>query len=278
MANSKVVLYMRKFAVPILSTIILLTIMIAAFFQTIGESGFTTLIPIDSMGIQAISIFIFLSIASIIGVLLGLVLGPFLLFMHAKIIGRKKTYSIQERPHPTGFGGFKRGFFPALMAIDFSMHFAGLTLFKDLLLDADWVLTDSGLVSWPFVSLIILLIPTLVISMGLFSAVWILQDTGLVYKTGDEASNSSEPIETRSAGGWYMSILRGYAGVGAIFGFYTFVMTALSFGSIHISVPLILIAMPIILMIMAAPGLVLFDIIQERMQENTKRLAQKYVK
>jgi len=118
----------------------------------------------------------------------------------------------------------------------------------------------------------------MVISMGLFTAVWILMDTGLVYTTKEETSESMEPIETRSAGGWYMSILRGYAGVGAIFGFYTFAMTSLSYGSVHISIPIFLLAMPFILMIMAAPGLVVFDILIERRTEKTRKLAQKYLK
>ena len=47
---------MRKFARPILSSVVLLVIMIAIFYQIIGEVGFTTIIPIDSMGIQAILI------------------------------------------------------------------------------------------------------------------------------------------------------------------------------------------------------------------------------
>jgi len=269
---------MRKYAIPVITTITLLTIIIVMFSQIPNEPGFTTLIPIDSMSIQAISIFVLLSIASIIGVLLGLFLGPFLLLLHSKIVGTKKTYTIQERPHLSGFRGYKRAFFPALMAIDFSMHFAGLTFIRDLLLDPTWFLSESGSASWPFVTLILLLIPCIAISMALFSAVWVILETGLVYKTKDENSESSEPIETRSAGGWYMSVFRGYAGFGAIFGFYTFAMASLSLGSVHWSVPLILIPMPFILMIMAAPGLVIFDIIQQRRLESTQRLAQKYVK
>lgn len=269
---------MRKFARPILSSVILLVIMIVIFYQIIGEVGFTTIIPINSMGIQAMLIFILLSIASTIGVLVGIVLGPFLLFIQAKVVGRKKPYSIQERPHSSEFGGFRRAFFPSLMAIDFSMHFAGLTVARDLLLSPDWLVTGGADASWPFIALIILLIPTLAISMALFSAVWILMETGLVYRTKEEGSTSSEPIETRSAGGWYMSVLRGYAGVGAIFGFYTFVMTAFSSTSIHPIVPLILIPMPFIMMIMAAPGLVVYDILQEKRQEKTSKLAQKYIR
>lgn len=269
---------MRKYALPILSSVILLAIMILIFYQIIGEVGFTTIIPINSMGIQGMLIFLLLSIASIIGVLLGIALGPFLLLIHAKVVGRNRPYSIQERPHSKGFGGFRRAFFPALMAIDFSMHFAGLTAVRDTLLTSDWLVTGGADATWPFITLIILLIPTLAISMALFSAVWILLDTGLVYQTVEASDNSSALVETRSAGGWYMSVLRGYAGVGAIFGFYTFVMTAFSSVSIHPIVPFILIPMPIIMMIMAAPGLVLFDILQERRHENVQKLAQKYIK
>lgn len=270
---------MRKYTMPIITTVALLIIIIVIFSLAVpNEAGFTTIIPINSMSVQAISIFVLLSISSIVGVLLGLLLGPFLLLLHSKVVGRKRTYTVQEKPRLVGFRGYRRAFFPALMAIDFSMHFAGLTVVRDMLLDPVWFGSDSGITSWPFVTLILLLIPCIAISMALFSAVWIILETGLVYKTRDETSESSEPIETRSAGGWYMSIFRGYAGFGAIFGFYTFAMASLSLGGVHWSVPLILIPMPLILMVMAAPGLVIFDFLQERRLENNRKLAQKYVK
>ena len=156
------------------------------------------------------------------------------------------------------------------------VNIAGSTAARDLLLSPTWLATASADASWPFVALIVLLVPTIAVSMTLFSALWLLLETGLVYNTKNEQYSGSEPVETRSVGGWFMSILRGYAGVGAIFGFYTFAMTSLSLGTVHISVPMLLIPMPLILMVMTAPGLVVFDVLRQRRSEKTRRLGTRF--
>jgi len=229
------------------------------------------------MSIQAILVFISIIVGSVIGVVLGWVFGPLFLILHATLITRKKIYDVQSTASRTGFNGFKRAFYPSLMAISIALNFAAMPEIKAWLLDPIWLTTGSAEASWPFITLILLLIFTIIISTGLFSGVWLLLETGLIYRTRESEEASLEPVETRSIGGWYSSIFRGYAGVGAIIGFYIFALVALS-SNVHFSIPALLIPMPLILMILSGPALVLFDATHIQRVQKLTGLAEKYRK
>ncbi|MFW9920230.1 MAG: hypothetical protein ACFFED_11565 [Candidatus Thorarchaeota archaeon] len=265
---------------PLLVTFVFLVV-VSIFFLVgpITEPAFTTLFPFNSLSIQAILIFISLIVGTLVGIVLGWILGPVLLVLHATLVTRKKVYDIKTGSEQIGFKGFKRAFYPSLMAISIALNFATMPEIKAWLLDPAWLGSPGGAAdaSWPFVTLILLLIFTITISTGLFSGVWLLLETGLIYQTKETDDISSGPAETRSVGGWYRSIFGGYAGVGAIIGFYTFALIALS-SDVHISIPAFLIPMPIILMILSAPALILFDMTSEQRVKKLVELAGKYMK
>lgn len=268
----------RSYIKPILIPLIILVV-VSFFFLTgpIHEVKFTTLFPIDSMAIQAVFIFLSLTIGSMIGVILGWILGPLLLVIHATMIRKKNIYDLKPSPETSGFGGYGRAFYPSLMAISIAMTFATMPDVKVWLLDPTWAASKSGIIAWPFVTLIILLVFTIIIATGIFSGVWLLLETGLIYQTKDAQDTSLGPPEIRSVGGWYRSIFGGYAGVGAIIGFYSFALVTLS-TEVHFSVPALLIPMPLILLVLSGPALVIYDMTREQRIKKLVELARKYMK
>ena len=63
----------------------------------------------------------------------------------------------------------------------------------------------------------IILIFTFGASTVLFSPVWILKDSGIVFTTKNKVETSNEPILIKSIGEWFQTLLKGYAGIGVIF-------------------------------------------------------------
>jgi hypothetical protein len=51
----------------------------------------------------------------------------------------------------------------------------------------------------------------------LFSPVWLLKDSGIVFTTKDKVENSNEMLLIKSIGEWFQTLLKGYAGIGVIF-------------------------------------------------------------
>ncbi|MFX0062323.1 MAG: hypothetical protein ACFFC7_09070 [Candidatus Hermodarchaeota archaeon] len=123
------------------------------------------------------------------------------------------------------------------------------------------------------VTFIALLMFTFGIAMMLFSSVWFLLDTGNVYSNKEKVENENldQPIEGRAGGGWYLGLLKGYAGIGVIFSYYQLVFLFFLEGSSEglvlspIMIVNILIWFPLMLIIAIAaiPALILLDLIKE---------------
>jgi hypothetical protein len=159
-----------------------------------------------------------ISLASIIGgVLIGYLLGPLFMLAHKKIIGRKMIYGIQNKPKPEIFKDiFLKGFFPSLMAMNFALLFAFDPAIQRI------AINNSEDAIAPMLTFNVLLALMIGISMGLFSPVWFLLDAGIVYSNKEKVKDTSYPTEVRSVGGWFMPLLKGYAGISVILSFYTF--------------------------------------------------------
>ena len=67
------------------------------------------------------------------GIFIGYILGPLFLYFHKKIIGRKMEYGIIDKPQPNKFNSYFKGFFPALMAIEFGFVVALNPIILDIL-------------------------------------------------------------------------------------------------------------------------------------------------
>jgi hypothetical protein len=66
----------------------------------------------------------------------------------------------------------------------------------------------------------ILLIFTFGASAVVFSPVWLLKDSGIVFTSKEKVENSNEPVLIKSIGEWFQTFLKGYAGIGVIFTYF----------------------------------------------------------
>ena len=114
------------------------------------------------------------------------------------------------------------------------------------------------------------------ISMALFSPIWSLFDSGIVYTNQEKVKNKKEPFEVRSVGSWYMYLMKGYAGVAVIFSYYSFFIAMLEAG-VFMFVEIILIPlMPIILTIAALPAIIILDLTTEHRTRYILKCAKKF--
>ncbi len=145
-----------------------------------SEQGFTQIIPIDSLGLQFLYCFTMIWVGAIIGILFGYLLAPLFLFIHKRVIGPKMTYGIHrlQDPNPEKFKGLLKGFFPALMALNFAIMFSSYPAVSNLLFSSN---TPSGDPVYTILGVVIVLSLTSGIALALFSPVWFLLDSGIIY-------------------------------------------------------------------------------------------------
>lgn len=184
---------------------------------------FAKIIPGINSGTQVTMLFAIYPFAILIfGITFGYITAPIYLILHKYIIGRKMTYGIYQRPSldTEKFRKLGSGFFPGLVAINIAIM---LVQYLSPLLLHNYVFTWGGRQS-TFFGFIVLLAFTTAISSILFSGVWFLNDAGIGYSNKEKVKDTDEILEIRSCGGWYKQLLKGYAGIGAIFT-YTILIT-----------------------------------------------------
>jgi len=130
--------------------------------------------------------------------------------MHYGIQNERSTYKTKV---------FSRAFFPVLMAINLSSMFL-TPMVISFILESDLV-NEIGLVSkvpvlTRFLAQIILLTIMFGLAAFLFSPVWFLKDSGIIYSNREKLVNSDEKFVLKSIGVWFQTMLRSYAGIGAI--------------------------------------------------------------
>jgi len=178
-------------------------------------------IPLNNVFIELGLIFVLiLPISAIIGLVVGgYLITPLILFIHKKILGSKKFYGIQSEPSSEEGKLLSRGFFPVLMAINLSSIFLNPAVLK-LILAADILLEFDEVAKIPiltkFLAELILLMITFGVATTFFSSVWFLKDSGIIYSNKQKVVKSDESLVVRSIGDWYQTILRSYAGIGAV--------------------------------------------------------------
>lgn len=237
----------KKFKKPLILSLALNIFMILGL--SIGmsrETSYYKTLPPFSAGVQIGLIFILIIVGAFVGILFGYILGPFFLVVHKKIIGRKMVYGVQEKSEPKKFNEYLKAFFPSLMAINFAL----LLSIEDFVMN---ILIVNREVNIPQLLAFVGLLPLMVgISFALFSPIWFLLDAGIVYTNKEKVKNKRHPIEIRSVGGWYMYLLKGYAGISVFVSYYIFIITVFeAYGSnLHISTPLYLIPFPFLLSLM----------------------------
>jgi len=159
------------------------------------------------------------------------------------------------------------------MAINFAMIFTFHPWVQDLvIIDKN----DPRMILLTFVMLIPLMMG---ISMALFSGVWFLLDSGIVYTNRRRVLEKKYPVEVRSVGGWYLYLLKGYAGISVILTFYTFTSNIFNIlgsgGEIHWSTIVSLVPFPIFLSILALPAVIILDMTTKHREKYILRIAKK---
>ena len=197
------------------------------------------------------------SIYAILGTLIGFILAPLFLWVYKKVIGKHHIFAIHEEDAPEKFQSTFMGFFPALMATNFTLSLIFNPAIMTYPLFQDYYLQWSGIIFLFFNLGAYLQIP----AFALFSAAWIIHDSGIVALNKGDVGNVSASIDLQGVGKWYLSFLKGYAGISVILSLYQFTFDFLDqYGSeVHYSAVIFLFILPIILTFWVLPAIIFFD-------------------
>jgi len=258
--------------------LIIVIIAVGAFpFLLMGMSNIpiSDVLPGSSNGVQVAFIFFMFAVSGIIGCLAGFLLAPLFLIVYKATIGRKNVFGIQVRPESEKLGGPRKLLFPSLMAMNIAIMFAFSIPLRDVLVSPAWLASQGEL--WPSITFLMILMVTIGIAIALFSAVWYLDDAGIVFSNEEKVKARSDPIEVRSVGGWYIYLLKGYAGIGAIFAFIDFWtgLIAVAGPNTLAAIVGILGAMPFIIALYSLPALIILELIKSKRVSFIQNFAKK---
>ncbi|MCK4286048.1 MAG: hypothetical protein KAX18_07585 [Candidatus Lokiarchaeota archaeon] len=249
----------------------------------------TPFLPLNDAIIELAFIFSFiLPLSSIIGVIFGgYLITPIVLFLHKKIYGSKMHYGIQYEKPTRDVKLFSRSFFPVLMAINLSSLFLTPTIIQ-LILEADLVaeidVVSNAPVLTRFLAEAILLMITYGVSTMFFSSVWFLKDSGIIYSNKERLVNSDESFSLKSIGDWLQTMLRSYAGIGAIityiiiiYNFLTNFINNLGSSGNILNIPGIILwlGLPFYLAISLIPALIFNDLIKKSRTSYVRKFGKK---
>ncbi|MFX1379725.1 MAG: hypothetical protein ACFFA4_11610 [Promethearchaeota archaeon] len=265
--------------VLLFSIYILLFGFLAGFYNYLATPSLTPLLPDINKGRQiGIMFFIVYPLASILGALLGgYVLSPLYLIVHKIVIGRKMIYGLQEKPSSIKFHKTFQGFFPTLIALNFALMLAPLPLvYQAIINPIYWDAPGEN----TFAALLTLLMFFLGISAFIFSPIWFLLDGGIIYTNKEKVKNKDNPVEVKSVGGWYLFIMKGYAGISLIieysifFGIFLQQMFTLAFHDVVIAL-IVLIPFPITLTFIFIPTIIILDLFKGNRKKYIRKCAKK---
>ncbi len=210
-------------------------------------------------------------IAPVLGVIvLSYLLIPLFLKAQIRIKRNKYEFAFQEEPKENKTRGLKALIFPLFMGINISMVLARNSIVINLLaIDPDGVATSANL--------FLFLLPFgLGISMALFTPAWTILDSGIAYVNKNFRNNHD--VEARRAGGWYMAILKGYAGISITYSYILFMiadtieMFKYSAGAWEF---ILYFFGPIMFLFALYPSIILVNITQKHRMNFIKKIAQK---
>ena len=230
--------------------------------------------------IRILLLIIFLILGSIFGaILLGYLLSPLYLLAHKRFIGINKTYGIQDNPKPQKFDKFQ-SIFPVLLSLNLSIILLSNQMILRFISGEKIDLSSLTISTFNDLMLIFALLNvfTNVISYGIFSPAWFLLDAGIVYSNKETENKKGRPGEVRTVGGWYLNLLRGYAGISALLSYILLFMLFLTIGAGAISIIIVLIyysLLPIFFVALSVIALIILDILRERRIKYVRKWAEK---
>lgn len=276
------------FFVYVIIWIIIISIL-EILFRPVDPIDLSRFLPVDDVLLELGIIFIIvLPFSAVIGLLIGgYLLSPVVLFVHKKLYSSSMYYGIQTEQRLEKLLLFSKSFFPVLMAINLSSLLFTPTIIE-FILSADITNIFETVSNIPmltrFFADAVLLMLTLGLSTMLFSSVWFLKDSGIIYSNRQKIENSTEPIILRSIGEWFQTILRSYAGIGAII---TYILAVNDFirrfignlglpgNEFNIPTLILWLGLPLILTISLVPTVVINDILKKRRIRYIKNISTK---
>ncbi len=173
------------------------------------------------------------------------------------------------------------------MAINLSSIFLTPTVLE-FILAADILLEFDGVAKIPiltkFLAEIILLMITFGVATMFFSSVWFLKDSGIIYTNKQKVVKSDESLVVRSIGDWYQTILRSYAGIGAVITYIYVVQDFIArFINIYgqpgyiLNIPSLILwlGMPIYLILSLIPAIIFADLIKKNRVSYIRNIGKK---
>lgn len=271
-----------RYSKPIIFFVLYLVLfgILSWFYFYLATPSLTPLLPdVNKGGQLGIMFFIVYPLVSIAGAVVGgYVLAPLYLIIHKKIIGRKMTYGIQEKPSSLKFHKTLQGFFPTLIALNFALMLAPLPLvYTSVIEPIYWSAPGENILA----AMLTLLMFFLGISAFIFSPVWFLLDGGIIYSNKVKVENKDKPFEVKAVGGWYLFIMKGYAGISVIIEYIIFFdiflrqMFNLMFHDVVIAL-VIFIPFPITLTFVFIPTIVILDILKEHRKKYIRKWAKRF--
>jgi hypothetical protein len=258
-------------------------------FRPVIPIALTRFVPLDDILLELGLIFIIvLPLSALIGLLIGgYLISPIILYLHKKLYGSKMHYGIQLEQRTEKVLLFSQSFFPVLMAINLSSVLFTPTV-VEFILSADVTNIFESVSYIPmltrFFADAILLMLTFGLATLFFASVWFLRDSRIVYSNKQKVENSNEPIVLRSIGEWFQTILRSYAGIGAII---TYILVVNDFvrrfidnydapGNVFNIPGLILwLGLPLYLTISLVPTVIINDVLRNRRVTYIRKISNK---
>ena len=274
------------FFIYIIFWIVIISIL-EILFKPVIPITLTRFVPLNDVLLELGIIFIIiLPLSALVGLFIGgYLISPIILYLHKKFYGSKMHYGIQQEQRTEKL--FSQSFFPVLMAINLSSIFLTPTVVQ-FILSADVANTFDNVSKIPmltrFFADAILLMLTFGLASILFSSVWFLRDSGIIYSNKKKVENSSEPIVLRSVGDWFQTILRSYAGIGAII---TYILVVSDFinrfvanyglpGNIF-NIPSLILwsGMPLYLIVAFVPTVIINDLLKKKRINYLRKISKK---
>ena len=249
----------------------------------------TRFIPVDDVLIELIMVFVLiLPISGIIGTFLGgYILAPIIMVFHKSFYRSTKFYGIQSESNNKKVRLLRSSTYAVLMAINLSFYFLTPEIIS-VILDANVISDLTVALKIPvFLRLLgqtILLIFTFGASTLLFSPVWLLKDSGIIFTTKEKVENSNESILIKSIGEWFQTLLKGYAGIGVILTYTLVILESVTLYISNIGQPgnilnvpslILWLGLPFYLIFSTIPAVIVHDLIKKRRVNYIRKIAEK---
>ncbi len=195
--------------------------------------------------------------------------------LHKGFFKSKKYYGIQYETDSKRINLLSFGFYPVLMAINLSFMLLTPEVIASVL-ETNVISEFDIILKIPlFTRLLaesILLMITFGVSTLLFSPIWILKDSGIIFTNKIVVENSNEKLIIKSIGDWFQTILKGYSGIGVIITYFFVITNFITHYIDNFGLPgnllnfpslILWLGLPFYLVLSTIPALILHDIIKK---------------